>query len=332
MKQIVLAVGLAAVFAVPAHADWRYLILNEPLDQPVREKRAEPVLPPNRGDHRVDAVLDIVMNGGVRGQAEVVVTADNQILVSGEGARLAGLGFGPGDEIPSRGFFYPVEHLRPAVRAQVSSSQLLLQTGVDTALQRTPGISRAQTRPNVAPISGQAPGFDTQPLAAPAVPAPAARALPSPETALALDPSLQSQPVQPVVPHQLPWPDALNAPIPRSREARTIRQAEVMVSVDGEARGVVIAALAANGRPQIAPEDLQAMRLPVPAAAVDRGYALPEDLSQTYTTQYDAAALELRLSTRSPDRWFLAEDATDDRDCTPSGPRRGAAGARGRDC
>lgn len=319
MKQIVLAVGAAAVLAMPAHADWRYLILNEPLDQPVREQRAEPMLPPNRGDHRVDAVLDIVMNGGLRGQAEVIVTADNKILVSSEAARLAGLGFGPGDEVPPLGFFYPVEQLRPAVRARVDQGQLLMQTGVDPALHRTPGISRSESRPAFAPIPEQAPGFQTEPL--PVAPAPA-------EPALALDTRPRTAP--PASPRHLPWPEVLNSPMPSNTEARTYRQAEVMLLVDGQPRGVLIAALGPDGHPQLAPEDLQALRLPVPAQAVERGYAVPEDLAQTYSTQYDPAALELRLSTRSPDRWYLAEDASESAACTERGPRR--HGSRRRDC
>ena len=325
MKQIVLAVGAAAVLAMPAHADWRYLILNEPLDQPVREQPAQPMLPASRGDHRVDAVLDIVMNGGLRGQAEVIMTANDDILVSGEGARLAGLGFGPGDAVPELGFFYPVDELRPAVRAQIQGNQLLMQTGVDTALHRTPGISRSESRPALAPIPDRAPGFQTQPLAVAPAPAPAA-------PTLALEPELDTAPPPVTRRHQLPWPEVLSTPMPSSGASRTYRQAEVMVSVDGQPRGVLIAALGPDNKPQLAPEDLQALRLPVPAEAVDRGFAVPEDLTQTYSTQYDPAALELRLSTRSPDRWYLAEDDRDEATCTEHGPRRSGPGMRRRDC
>ena len=65
------------------------------------------------------------MQPGLRGQAESIMTANDDILVSGEGARLAGLGFGPGDAVPELGFFYPVDELRPAVRAQIQGNQLL---------------------------------------------------------------------------------------------------------------------------------------------------------------------------------------------------------------
>ncbi|WP_348674445.1 hypothetical protein [uncultured Abyssibacter sp.] len=325
MKQIVWALGAAATLAMPAHADWRYLILNEPLDQRVQERRAEPVQPPSSFGNRVDGVLDIVMNGSLRGQAEVIVTADGKTLISGDGARLAGLGFGPGDEVPQSGYFYPLNDLRPAVQARVDGSQLLMQTGVDPALHRTPGISRSETRPAVAPITDMTPSFETRPLQT--APVPAQRQ----PTQLAGPGATIARTTQPQ--HVLPWPDALDTPLPAADDT-TPRQEEVMIAVDGQPRGVVIARVGSGGQPQLAVEDLQALRLPVPANSLDRGYATPDDLSQTYAAQYDRAAAELRLSTRQPDRWYIVDesDASNGNTC-PTGPRtRPGPRARRGDC
>ena len=316
MKQIVWALGAAAIVTSTAHAEWRYLILNEPLDQQVREKRAEPVQPPSSFGNRVDDVLDIVMNGSVRGQAEVIVTADGKTLISGDGARLAGLGFGPGDDVPQTGYFYPLADLRPAVQARVASGQLRMQTGRDPALHRTPGISRSQSRPAVAPIVDSTPGFETRPL--PTSPA----LLPALPPAQPLTPAASAYAQPPTPQHSLPWPDALNAPMPAASTASRSSQEEVMIAVDGQPRGVVIARIGAGGQPQLAVGDLQALRLPVPAASVDRGYAVPGDLAQTYETQYDPRSAELRLSTRQPDRWYLADgDGNEATGCSATGPR-----------
>lgn len=107
-----------------------------------------------------------------------------------------------------------------------------------------------------------------------------------------------------------------------------------MIAVDGQPRGVVIARVGSGGQPQLAVEDLQALRLPVPANSLDRGYATPDDLSQTYAAQYDRAAAELRLSTRQPDRWYIVDesDASNGNTC-PTGPRtRPGPRARRGDC
>lgn len=327
MRRVLLLVGASLALPTIASADWRYLILNEPLDQPVREQRAEPIAAPANGAAN-GGTLTVVMNGGQRGTAEVIRGEGGRILISGAGARAAGLGFGPGQGVPQADYFYAIDDLRPAVSARIQNGELILQTGVDTAAQRTPGIQRAERQPAVQPI--REPVAQRQP---PALYPDGPVTLPLDDTTRTFTAAAAPQPL-PVpstppatMPRSLPWPSVLSqTPPPPPAPRDTADLDEVRVTVDGESRGVAIARIGPRGLPHFAVEDLATMRIDVPDDASPAYLLSPDDLAEAYTYRYDATASQLDLErVRSRRGWFdwLSADAGDESGCQTQRFKRG---------
>lgn len=320
MRRVLLLAGLSLALPTIAAADWRYLILNEPLDEPVNDRPAQAIDAP-AGGTRMDDRLTIVMNGNMLGLADVIRGNDGRVLISGAGARAAGLGFGPGGGTPEPNYFYAVEDLRPAVSARIDGDRLLLQTGVDTAAQRTPGIERAERLPAVQPIAvprQQAPPLYAEgPATMPLDDAATARLPQAP--AMPVSPRVANAPTQ----HSLPWPAVLDqtptpAPTPRSDS----RLEEVLVTVDGDSRGVAVARIGDQGLPYFAVQDLATMRIDVPDHLTMHRDVPPEALAEQYSYRYDPAARQLDLQARNSSSgwgwldWLRGDNADDDADTT----------------
>lgn len=135
-------------------------------------------------------------------------------------------------------------------------------------------------------------------------------------------------PPQPAGPHVLSMPDALSkyddagnswtlpepapgpdsvppplafAPANTSIPAPSPAPASSMtVIVDRQIRGIAPLQMAADGVPMLGVQTLEALRLPVPASAVRRGFATPDDLAQSYAYAFDAAAQMLVLTSLAP--------------------------------
>lgn len=90
------------------------------------------------------------------------------------------------------------------------------------------------------------------------------------------------------------------------------------VIVDRQIRGIAPLRVAADGVPMLSVQTLEALRLPVPASAVRRGFATPDDLAQSYAYAFDAAGQMLVLTSLAPpafddlggtDTWVSVQDS-----------------------
>ena len=72
------------------------------------------------------------------------------------------------------------------------------------------------------------------------------------------------------------------------------------VVVDRQLRGTAPLRLTADGKPMLSVQTLEALRLPVPTQALDRGFATPDDLAQSYGHAFDAAGQMLVLTSLAP--------------------------------
>ena len=88
-------------------------------------------------------------------------------------------------------------------------------------------------------------------------------------------------------------PPSVPAPQPQPAAGLT-------VVVDRQVRGTAPLRLAADGTPMLSVQSLEMLRLPVPATAVNRGFATPQDLEQSYAYAFDAAGQLLVLTSLAP--------------------------------
>ena len=75
---------------------------------------------------------------------------------------------------------------------------------------------------------------------------------------------------------------------------------EIAVVVDDQTRGYAVVPLDAQQRPVLTVQALEALRLPVPASAVRSGAAVPEDLAQTYSHTFDPGTATLAFQSLTP--------------------------------
>lgn len=135
--------------------------------------------------------------------------------------------------------------------------------------------------------------------------------LPSGPQVLEFGDQSMNMPAEEPPPPRLPKSSALDYPAPAApvtRAAPPELADRLSVVVDRQLRGTAPLRLAANGVPMLSIQTLEALRLPVPASALERGFATPDDLSQSYAHAFDAAGQLLVLTSLAPPKFSSAGD------------------------
>ena len=103
---------------------------------------------------------------------------------------------------------------------------------------------------------------------------------------------------------QLPEPAMLSYAPPAAPRGDVLS-----VVVDRQLRGTAPLRLSPRGAPMLSVQTLENLRLPVPADALDRGFATPDDLAQSYAHAFDASGQILVLSSLAPPAFDAVSDA-----------------------
>lgn len=255
------AAGMLA--ALPAQAQYRYLILNEPVDAP----RA---MDPRTLEYTEDAqVLSADGMDDAAPQAQWTPQPKPEPPT-------------PGPQPDATDPYAPrFEHTLPwpeVLDQRPAGPPPVPEREVASAPQQALPASSAMhapvpqvpvpTGPEVQYLPDETAGFEFGDEPAP-------EAVPAPGNTLAWAPEVTSPPSEPVY-----W--------------------EIAVVVDGQTRGYAVVPMDDSGQPMLTVEALEALRLPVPATAVRSGYALPADLSQSFDHDFDPGTATLTFESLAP--------------------------------